>query len=168
MLTVLKKGIIVFLILIIFLIKSAFPQTQDSLTISSYSFYQSKIDTNRLLSDVPLKSPMGAVLRSAIMPGWGQVYNQQYLKAGIAFTVNATMIFQIFRYHKRWKDTAIKDFQGKRNLYTWYFALTYILTLVDAYVDAYLYKFDEAMEISHDFQLMEGKWVAEVRFSLYF
>ena len=34
-----------------------------------------------LLSDNPVKSPWGATLRSAIIPGWGQVYTEHYWKA---------------------------------------------------------------------------------------
>ncbi len=129
----------------------------DSLTLR-----QAAIDTNRLLSDQPLKSPWGAVARSALLPGWGQLYNEQYWKAGLAFSVNAFLGYHIFWYQHRWKSTGDKVYQGKRNLYTWYFSLAYLLTMVDAYVDAYLYKFDEAMDITHRIDFQEGKWRAEI------
>ncbi len=106
------------------------------------------VDTNRLLSDQPLKKPMRAVLRSAIIPGWGQFYNQQYLKAGIAFAVNGYFIYRILDYHQQWRTTHDQGFRDRRNLYTWYLGAVYALTLLDAYVDAYLYGFDQAMEIS--------------------
>ncbi|HED08391.1 MAG TPA: hypothetical protein ENI57_09775, partial [Ignavibacteria bacterium] len=36
---------------------------------------------------VMTKSPMGAVLRSAILPGWGQIYNESYIKAPIIWGI---------------------------------------------------------------------------------
>ena len=105
------------------------------------------LDTARLLSDQPVKSPMGAVLRSALLPGWGQVYNEQYTKAGIAFGLNAYFIYKIMDFHQQWRQTHDQGFRDRRNLYTWYFGAAYALTLLDAYVDAYLYGFDRAMEI---------------------
>ena len=109
---------------------------------------KSKIDTLRLLSDQPLKSPWGAVLRSAILPGWGQVYTHQYIKAGVVFTVNAALLWTVLDYDRQWKDTQNESFRDKRNQYTWYLGLAYLLTLVDAYVDASLFGFNEAMEIA--------------------
>ncbi|GAB4366818.1 MAG: hypothetical protein Kow0042_06990 [Calditrichia bacterium] len=106
---------------------------------------------------------MGAVLRSAILPGWGQAYNQQYLKAVASLGINAFLGYHIFWYHQRWRDTGNREFQGKRNLYTWYFALAYLLNMVDAYVDAYLFEFEKTMEIGHQLQVERGKWIAEIR-----
>jgi len=106
------------------------------------------LDTARLLSDQPVKSPMGAVVRSALLPGWGQVYNEQYTKAGIAFGLNAFLVYKIWDFHQQWRQTHDQGFRDRRNLYTWYFGAVYALTLLDAYVDAYLYGFDKAMKIS--------------------
>ncbi len=106
------------------------------------------VDTARLLSDEPLKSPTGAVLRSALIPGWGQWYNGQVAKAGVALTVNGYFIYKIWDFHRQWRDTRDQGFRDRRNLYTWYFGVAYALTLLDAYVDAYLYGFDQAMRIS--------------------
>lgn len=106
------------------------------------------LDTAKLLSDQPLKSPMGAVFRSAAMPGWGQIYNEKYLKGLFVFSVNGAFAYAIYDYHSKWKDTGNKTFQNKRNLYTWYFGVSYFLTLIDAYVDAYLFGFEEAVELA--------------------
>lgn len=110
---------------------------------------KSKIDTLKLLSDQPVKSPWGAVLRSAVLPGWGQVYTHQYIKAGVVFTVNAALLWTVLDYHRQWKDTQNENYRDKRNQYTWYLGLAYLLTLVDAYVDASLFGFNEAMEITY-------------------
>ena len=106
------------------------------------------IDTLKLLSDQPLKSPVGAMWRSAILPGWGQVYNQQYAKAVLVFGVNGLLLQRVLYYHRQWRRSRIRAYQEKRNTFTWYLGLAYLLTMVDAYVDAYLFEFDTAMEIS--------------------
>ncbi|MEJ2637608.1 MAG: DUF5683 domain-containing protein [Calditrichia bacterium] len=135
---------------------------------NSFEVSTASIDTSKLLSDKPLKSPMGAVLRSAVLPGWGQAYTHHYIKAGVALSANAFLVYNIFMYQHRWKDTGNKDFQGKRNLYTWYFSLAYLLTMADAYVDAYLYKFNEAMQLAHQIDYREGKWSAQICLSYHF
>ena len=94
--------------------------------------------------------------------------NRQYLKAGVAIGVNSFLVYHIFWYDKKWEETNYSDYRNRRNLYTWYFALAYVLTAVDAYVDAYLYKFDEAMEISHQVKIKEDEWIAEVCLSFHF
>lgn len=106
------------------------------------------IDTLRLLSDQPVKSPWGAVLRSAILPGWGQVYNEKYLKGALALAINGALLWQVFDYHDQWQSTGQQNYRDKRNLYTWYWGLAYLLTMVDAYVDASLFGFDKAMDIA--------------------
>lgn len=106
-----------------------------------------EIDTSRLLSDKPIKSPMGALLRSAILPGLGQIYNKKYIKGIFVFALNGTLGYQIYNFNKKWNDTGTSRYRDKRNLYTWYFGVSYFLTLVDAYIDAYLFGFDKAVEI---------------------
>lgn len=105
------------------------------------------IDTMRLLSDKPVKSPWGAVLRSAVLPGWGQMYNHKPIKAGLALTLNGFLLSRIIHFDNRWQETRNQDFRDSRNLFTWYLGLTYLLTLVDAYVDAQLFGFDQAVAL---------------------
>jgi hypothetical protein len=124
-----------------------------------------QLDTAILLSDSPVKSPWGAVLRTAVLPGWGQVYTKHYIKAGITSSINAFFIYQIYRYEMKWRDEKNEDYRNKRNRNTWYFALVYLLTMVDAYVDANLYKFDEAMDISYNIYLRDDVWISELKFS---
>ena len=143
-----KKIIVGFIILILYsnAVKS------QSINNSAY-FLKSKlinadIDTARLLSDKPIKSPMGALIRSAILPGLGQVYNQKYIKGVFVFALNGVLGYEIYDYNKKWNNTGKSKYRDKRNLYTWYFSLSYLLTLIDAYIDAYLFGFDKAIEIA--------------------
>ncbi|MBL7994676.1 hypothetical protein JNM05_04820 [bacterium] len=43
-------------------------------------------------------------------------------------------------------DGALND----RNVYGWYFAISHLLGMVDAYVDAHLYKFKDKMDMAYD------------------
>ncbi len=101
-----------------------------------------------MFSDKPLKSPWGAVGRSAMLPGWGQFYNEQYLKAIISFGLFADFTRKAIVNNLKYMDTHSKEALERRSVNTWYVGLVYFLNMVDAYVDAYLYKFDETMELT--------------------
>ncbi len=103
---------------------------------------------SEMFSDYPMKSPWGAAMRSAMLPGWGQVYNEQYIKSIITFGIVADFIRKAIVFNQKYKDTRNKAFLERRSVNTWYAGLAYTLNMVDAFVDAYLYKFDETMEMS--------------------
>jgi len=115
-------------------------------------------------SDLPVKtkSPLGAMIRSGLVPGWGQLYNEQYLKSGLVFLLEGLLIGGAVVEHRRseddrreWKDPTKSDQEreaawsrysrriDKRNTYLWYLAGVKFLSIVDAYVDAHLYRFEE-------------------------
>lgn len=50
------------------------------------------------------KSPAGAMLRSAILPGWGQVYNESYLKAPLIFGAFAGLTGGVIFRHDQYAD----------------------------------------------------------------
>ena len=112
-------------------------------------YSESKIDSTRLFSDKPVKSPLGAVLRSAVLPGWGQFYNESYIKAGVALALNGALIGVIIHNNLKWQMEGDVSFRDTRNTFLWIWGLTYLITLADAYVDANLYGFDEIMGISY-------------------
>ena len=103
-----------------------------------------------MFSDKPLKSPWGAVTRSAILPGWGQIYNGKYLKACICFAVVFDFTRKVYSYNQRYQKSNRnnKSLLERRVINSWYLGLSYLLTLVDSFVDAYLYKFDRIMELT--------------------
>lgn len=108
------------------------------------------------------KSPMGAVLRSALIPGWGQIYNEAYWKAPIVWGVLGYFAYYWIDNNNLYKDyrdlysesllTSVngnlnykrnRDFyRDQRDQFAVYIGLTYFLTLVDAYVDSHLFDFD--------------------------
>ena len=117
---------------------------------------------------VMTKSPMGAVLRSAILPGWGQIYNESYIKAPIVWGIfgglAAVWIFNNNKYKENgdlFIQTGIEQFRTLRSFYrdqrdlvSIYVGLTYLLNLIDAYVDAQLFDFSiEENRVTNQTQL---------------
>jgi len=102
----------------------------------------------KLLGDKPVKSPWGATLRSAILPGWGQLYNQSYIKAIGYLAADGYLFYKIRENDIKYRDTGNTTFRDKRSKYSWYFGVAYFLTMADAYAGAYLFKFDKAMELT--------------------
>ena len=101
------------------------------------------------------KSPTGALLRSMVVPGWGQLYNGKPLKAVIYAGAQLSFVYgahvQNNRYH-HYQDigeTEFADFyQSDRNrLLWWLFGIT-LLSMGDAFVDAHLYGFDISDDLS--------------------
>jgi len=109
------------------------------------------------------KSPWGAVLRSAIIPGWGQLYTKSYWKIPIIFGIGGYFVYEWMQNDKLYQDYRdqydksftptnpygnqqlknIREFyRDQRDAFAWYIGLLYLLNLVDAYVDAHLYDFD--------------------------
>ena len=101
------------------------------------------------------KSPWGAVLRSAIVPGLGQIYNESYWKAPIVWGFMGYFVYvwidnnnKYIDYSEFYKisgfenDKIYRDFyRDQRDEFAIYIVLTYFLNLVDAYVDAHLFDF---------------------------
>ncbi len=104
---------------------------------------------------VMTKSPWGAVLRSAILPGWGQFYNESYVKIPIIWGLGAWFIYNWNWNNKNYQQyknlyiqtnnenyKTVRDlYHDQRDLFSIYMGLTYFLNLVDAYVDAELFDF---------------------------
>lgn len=110
---------------------------------------------------IPGKSPWGAVVRSALLPGLGQIYNESYWKAPIVWGVSGWFIYNWVNNNNLYRDyrdqylqsvstgsenslyKSLREFyRDQRDLFAIYLGLTYFLNLVDAYVDAQLFSFD--------------------------
>ena len=119
------------------------------------------------------KSPWGAVLRSAVIPGFGQFYNESYYKIPIIWGLGAWFVYGWIQNNDEYVinknqfiDTGLQTFKSKRDFYrdqrdnfTIYFVLLYLLNLVDAYVDAHLFDFN----VDEDF--FTGSTRLKVRFN---
>lgn len=149
-----KNLIIKILLTLIFTTISIFAQTNDT-TSSNDAILDSKF--------VMQKSPMGALLRSAVLPGWGQFYNESYWKIPIVWGATGWFVYlwtdrnSLYKdfqnqYNKSLDETSqvgderlkrLRDFyRDDRDQFAFYIGLTYLLNLIDAYVDAHLFDFD--------------------------
>jgi len=108
-------------------------------------------------------SAYSAVWRGALVPGWGQIYNHEYGKAGmlymgllgsaISYNSRQKMVeYHLMNLHKAKQaedevaisiaEEDILFFRKKRNQYIWSITLFYLYSLADAAVDAMLHNFD--------------------------
>ena len=101
------------------------------------------------------KSPWGAVLRSAILPGFGQFYNESYWKIPVIWGIGALLVSGWVHNNGLYKENGDlfiesgneiyrqrRDFyRDQRDNFTIYLVITYLLNLIDAYVDAHLFDF---------------------------
>jgi hypothetical protein len=111
------------------------------------------------------KSPTTAILLSAVLPGAGQIYTGGYWKVPIILGFSAYFAREWVLQNDRYKSARSNyaqsvqrgDNQGQgspqflyerdfyrdqRDRFAFYFALTYLLNIIDAYVGASLYSFE--------------------------
>lgn len=136
-----------------------------------------------LFTETPRHSPTKAVIRSAVIPGWGQVYNDKYWKlpivygglGGIGYWVyfnadNHRTYRQALEFRNDGDSTTIDDFpfftesqlgsvkeyyRSQLDLSILLLVAFYGLQIVDAAVDAHLYEFD----VGDDLSLRWSPWV---------
>lgn len=139
------KTIISLILIGIILPLNLYPQDKDTLSTPE------KTDTVFIMQ----KSPWGAVLRSAVIPGWGQFYNESYWKIPVVWGFAGWFIYNWINTNDKYitnRDIYIQTdediyrrrrdfFRDQRDNFAIYLALTYLLNLVDAYVDAHLFDF---------------------------
>lgn len=106
------------------------------------------------------RSPTGALWRSFAVPGWGQIYNGAYWKAGGIIAAQAGTLFMAVdnyltarRYLreareatdekiKREKLTRHNDYIVETEFWGWLFVGILTFSMMDAYVDAHLADWD--------------------------
>ena len=128
---------------------------------------QIREDTTKT-STPPGKSSTGAVLRSAAVPGWGQWYNGQKLKAVLVLGGSLGLIGNaIYNNQLAVKSSTYDErefYRSNRSRAVWLFVVVYLLNLLDAYVDAQLWNFDTGPDLSMCGELRGGQ---EVLVTLY-
>lgn len=97
-------------------------------------------------------SPRSVMFRSLVVPGWGQYYNHQYLKAVLVCGTEVGLMTTAIYWNSKANATSNRDdklfYQNNRNTANWFLLGTVILSLLDAYVDASLADFDESPDLS--------------------
>lgn len=111
------------------------------------------------------KSAWGAVVRSAILPGFGQFYNESYWKVPVVWGALGYLSYLWIdsnNNYKKYRDlfTANRSndsylrlrefYKDQRDLNAVFIGIAYFLNLVDAYVDAHLFDFNvsEKMQVN--------------------
>ena len=102
-------------------------------------------------SAATLPSAHGALLRSAVLPGWGQFYNGRPVKGLFFGAASATALTLVVVEHRRIRFAPTPEEHqnrtARRNSRLLYFALSVALAAIDAYVDAHLADFGAAMQV---------------------
>jgi len=122
-----------------------------------------KTDAGDTAKFVMKKSAWGAVLRSAVIPGWGQIYNESYVKVPVIWGFLGYFIYEWKNNNDSYKNyrdlysaslvdnplspnssylNAREFYRDQRDLFAVFIGLVYLLNLVDSYVDAQLFDFD--------------------------
>jgi hypothetical protein len=115
-----------------------------------------------------VRSPRGAMLRSLMVPGWGQFYNGKWFKAMLAAGGEIGLITNAViqnQYATRATTKLEKEFyQDNRRLALWWLGAVVLYSIADAYVDAQLNSFDESPNLT----FYSDKKSLRVAFCLYF
>lgn len=102
------------------------------------------------------QNPTLALFKSMLIPGWGQIGNRAWFKAGLFATIEGVLIASALNYRSKASDLydqyqaaedvgernrlydRYEDRVNKRNRYTWFAVITVFISMFDAYVDAHL------------------------------
>ena len=141
---------ILYVVLYIMLITFA-SYGQDTLKVSNEKINQTPEgpDTNKVEVS---KSPRGAMLRSLVVPGWGQFYNGKWFKGiliggtEIGLITNAVIQNQLAVQSET--ELEKEFYQENRSLSIWWLGAAILYSITDAFVDAHLYNFDDSPNLS--------------------
>ena len=120
-----------------------------------------------LISGLYAVNPSHAMLYSAFIPGGGQVYNAQYLKAGLVIGMEGYLLATILA-----RDADVQDYKTKlknstdaveiqhyldkrdesrerRTSNIWWLGIVRALSVIDAFVDAHLADFESEKSKLH-------------------
>ena len=116
----------------------------------------------------PHRSPLLSVCFSAVLPGGGQLYTQQYLKTAIFAGGLGYLGYCYNREDQAAIGNPVQDdynyHNERRRTYKWWFIGIWTLSLADAYVDAHMFKFDEHSEPELSLQVAPGSVALVKRF----
>ena len=115
------------------------------------------------VDSVKAPAPTIALLKSVVVPGWGQISNGKYIKAGVVIALETTLIGTYIHYKNKTEDARdafesapledksrlFREFDGakdQRNRFAWFCATMIFISMFDAYVDAHLANFPRKEE----------------------
>jgi hypothetical protein len=98
------------------------------------------------------KSPKWAMIRSLVIPGWGQFYNNKKFKAALFFCAETALVVNSVYLNQKYKESETElereYYITNRNISNWWLVGVILISMADAFVDAHLYEFDESADLS--------------------
>ena len=106
-------------------------------------------------------APYKVMLRSAVLPGWGQMYNHQFLKAAVVVAGEGYLVYKALDELGLEndaidraaalpagpdQDVALEEesvHQNRKISWIWWGVAAHLLSMADAYVDAHLSTFED-------------------------
>jgi len=88
-----------------------------------------------------VQNPTAALFKSMAVPGWGQVGNKKYIKAGFVIGLESWFFFQNAAELDPNRTFLFNRFQATkndRNLFAWLTGTAIFVSMFDAFVDAHL------------------------------
>lgn len=132
------------------------------------------------------KSPLGAMLRSIAIPGWGQLYVEQYWKAPVFFVGAIVMYYYVFKHNKDYIDysrqydklkesnpnsielyylrSRKENARDNRDISIFFLCGVYALAMLDSYVDAHLFNFNINENLSLGITSRNGRLFLSLQF----
>jgi len=113
---------------------------------------------------IKTQNPTAALFKSMFIPGWGQIGNKKYIKAGVIIALESSLIATLVHYADKTSDARklfdaavdeeekarlfeeYRDAKDERNRFSWYTATVVFLSMFDAFVDAHLAGFPKCDE----------------------
>ena len=105
------------------------------------------------------QSPTAALFKSMLVPGWGQIGNREYVKAGLVVVVEGALFARWLHFRnltvdaraefeslsdptlRRQEFEEFEKLRNKRNLFGWLTGTAIFLSMIDAFVGAHLADF---------------------------
>jgi hypothetical protein len=155
--------VLLFVFMTFFNLNAQEPEKMDSTTVVDVSYKQ----------DEDYQNPQKAAILSAVLPGLGQIYNKKYYKVPIIYIGFSTLAYFIYfnqQGYLEWKQAyqdypdydldydfplTLEQIDRTKNSYKRYRDLSiigtagfYLLQILDATVDAYLFDWDISDDLS--------------------
>lgn len=172
-----RKVFITAIIIAITTLGVSFAQDVESDTLKLSASPADSVDSSRKVtgtyyahkpidSTTIVQQPTVALFKSLFLPGWGQLGNRKYIKAGVIIALEVTLLKNVIHYYKK-KSSAREAFMAETDVIekarlfdefeeakemhsriSWYTGTLIFLSMFDAFVDAHLARFP-----SHDKKL---------------
>lgn len=101
------------------------------------------------------KSPGRAVLLSFFIPGGGQIYTGNYLKAVVIAPAEVTLGYLSYSEHIKARDALVRGdssaylfYRDRRNNFLFWTGAVLVFSMADAYVSAELFGFEQQMRLA--------------------